>query len=76
VMAEPVIEDLDGDVAVDQAGGVRGAGWRCSGGEERQLPSCLGAPPNPRLQWRSGGRIRWRDVLLDEDDAGLRRTLL
>jgi hypothetical protein len=25
VMAQPVVEDLDGDVVVDQAGGVHGA---------------------------------------------------
>jgi hypothetical protein len=30
VMAEPVIEYLDRDVLVDQASGVRGAGWQCS----------------------------------------------
>ena len=53
VMADPVFEDLDGAVAVDQAGVAdRGAGWRRSGAECRRLPGRLRVPPSPRF---SGG---------------------
>ena len=76
-MADPVFEDLDGAVAVDQAGVAdRGAGWRRSGAEERRLPGRMGAPPSPSEEWRSGGGFRRRSVLCDEDDAGAQKDLV
>ena len=76
-MADPVVVDLDGAVAVDQAGVVvRGAGWRRSGAEGRRLPGRLGAPPSPSEEWRSGGGFRRRSVLCDEDGAGAQKDLV
>jgi hypothetical protein len=69
-MVEPAFEDPGGGVAVDQAGDVeRGAGWRRSGAEGRRLPGRSGDPPSPGNAWRSGGGIRRRNVLCDEDEA-------
>jgi hypothetical protein len=74
---DPVVEDLDGAVAVDQAGVVvRGAGWRRSGAEERRLPGRIGAPPSPSVQWRRGGGFRRRGVLCDKDEDGAWKVLV
>jgi hypothetical protein len=57
VTAAPVVEDLDGGGDIDQAGVVRGAGWRLSGAEDGRLPVRGGAPPSPSFEWRSGGGV-------------------
>ena len=68
-VAVPAVEDLEGVLAVGQDGvAVCRAGWRCSGAEERRLPSREGEPPSPRV-WRRCGGFRRRSGLLDDDDA-------
>ena len=74
VVAEPAVENLDGEVAVDQASAVPRAGWRCSGAEWRRLPGRRGSRPSPRF-WRSGGGFRRRDVLLVGDGARAQKDL-
>jgi hypothetical protein len=67
-VAAPAVEDLERPADVDQAFVVRcGAGWRCSGAEERRFPGRSGEPPSPSFVWRCGGGFRRRDVLRDED---------
>jgi hypothetical protein len=75
VVEDPVVEDLVGVDVVDQAGAVRGAGWRRFGAEDRRLPGRMGAPPSPSFVQRSGGGFRRRSVLRDEDDAGAQKDL-
>jgi hypothetical protein len=74
---DPVVEDLDGVVVVDQTGVVvRGAGWRRSGAEDVDSPTTWGLLPVQALSGGEAAGFAGVACCATKTKMGLGRSLL